>query len=345
MTTRRAVLQGCGALACSTSPFATHFAFGASREQEPLNARLAGDVSPVHDPCIIAANGAYHLFCTGQEADSTGLLPWRVSTDLVNWAVQGKVFDAIPQWARDAIPGTAGLWAPDISLFKGEYRIYYSCSTFGSNRSVIGLVTNATLDPKSPAFKWQDRGLVVESHRGDDYNAIDPNHIVDREGRHWLCFGSFWSGIKMIALDPASGKPAGAKPEFLPLAARPVPEGAPGAVEAPFIVERNGYYYLFASYDYCCRGVSSSYYIVAGRSKDVRGPYLGRDRKSMRDGFGTLILEGNRQFRGPGHCAILRDQAADYLVYHAYNAQNEGKSTLRISPITWTADGWPTATL
>lgn len=303
---------------------------------------LRGDIAPVHDPCIIKANGRYHLFCTGQQADATGLLPWRVSTDLVNWTVQGKVFDDIPQWAAAAVPGTAGLWAPDIAFFNGRYHLYYSCSTFGSNHSVIGLVTNATLDPQAPQFRWQDQGLVVKSVRSDEFNAIDPNHVIDAQGRHWLSFGSFWSGLKMIPLDAATGKPSG-QGTMLSLASRPAPQGAPGAIEAPFIVERDGYYFLFASYDYCCRGVSSSYYIVAGRSRDVRGPYLGRDGKSMLDGYGTVILQGNRQYRGPGHCAVLRDEAADYLVYHAYDAQAEGKPTLRITPIAWTNDGWPTA--
>ncbi|MBB6095422.1 arabinan endo-1,5-alpha-L-arabinosidase [Povalibacter uvarum] len=308
--------------------------------QSPINERLAGNLFPVHDPCLVKEGDTYHLFSTGQAADATGLLPWRTSKDLVNWELRGKVFDAIPKWAQEAVPGTVGMWAPDIIHINGEYRLYYSCSTFGSNRSVIGLIANRTLDSASPDFQWEDRGLVIESQRNDDFNAIDSNVLVDREGQHWLTLGSFWSGIKLFPIDARTGKPRPGEKRKYSLASRPVPDKAPAAIEAPFLIERNGYYYLFVSFDYCCRGASSSYYIVAGRSKSVTGPYVGRDGKSMLDGYGTQILRGDRRFRGPGHNAIFREGSNDYLVYHAYDAEHDGRPTLRIAPVDW-SDGWP----
>lgn len=306
-----------------------------------LNERMTGNVSPVHDPCIIKAGDTYHLFCTGHVGDATGLIPWRVSKNLADWTLHGHVFDAIPQWAQKAVPGTRGTWAPDIAYFNGRYHLYYSCSTFGSNRSAIGLVTNETLDRRSPEFRWEDQGLVIESRRDDDFNAIDANHLADRDGNHWLSLGSFWSGIKLFQLDGATGKVAANGQRKYSLATRPAPEGAPRAIEAPFMIERGGYYYLFSSFDYCCRGVSSSYYIVVGRSRDVTGPYAGKDGKLQMDGYGTVVLRGDRRYRGPGHVAVLRDDSRDYLVYHAYDAQQDGRSVLRIAPIEWTSDGWP----
>ena len=301
---------------------------------------LSGDLSPVHDPCIIKAGGLYHVFSTGQVGDEHGLVAWRTSPDLRHWTWRGAVFDAIPQWASAAIPGTRGIWAPDIAYFNDRFHLYYSVSTFGSNRSAIGLATAAWLDPENPALGWEDHGPVIESHRGDDFNAIDANHLEDADGRHWLSFGSFWSGLRMVEIEPATGKPLeGASP--VTLASRPVPEGAPGAVEAPFIIRHGAYYYLFASYDYCCRGVASSYYLVVGRATRPTGPYLGRDDRRMLDGYGTLLLRGNRQFRGPGHNAVLVAEDADYLVYHAYDASNGGAPTLRIRPLRWTEDAWP----
>lgn len=331
---RRDLLRACLALALAAAP-----AWRANAGSA-LNERLSGDLSPVHDPCMIKAGDTYHLFSTGQRSDATGLLPWRTSKDLVYWKLQGKVFDDIPGWAQTAIPGTAGLWAPDIVHANGEYRLYYSCSTFGSNRSAIGLVTTRSLDPETSDFGWQDRGPVIESQRSDDFNAIDSNVLIDRDGLHWLVLGSFWSGIKLFALDPVTGKPRPGDSRRYSLASRPVPDEAPAAIEAPFLIERDGYYYLFVSFDYCCRGTSSSYYIVAGRSRNVTGPYVGPDGKSMSDGYGVVILRGNRRFRGPGHNAILRDGARDYLVYHAYDAEHDGRPTLRIAPIEW-SDGWP----
>ena len=171
-----------------------------------INERMTGNLSPVHDPCIIKAGDTYHLFCSGHVGRAEGLIPWRVSKDLVEWTLHGHVLEEIPQWAQASVPGTRGTWAPDVAWFNGRYHIYYSCSTFGSNRSVIGLVPNKTLDRESPDFKWADQGLVVESHRDDDFNAIDANHLIDRDGNHWLCLGSFWSGIKLFPLDGATGK-------------------------------------------------------------------------------------------------------------------------------------------
>lgn len=308
---------------------------------DPAGLPLTGDISPVHDPCIIKAGGLYHVFSTGQADSEHGLVAWRTSPDLRHWRWRGAVFDAVPGWATASIPGTRGIWAPDIAFFNDRFHLYYSVSTFGSNRSAIGLATTTVLDPAKPSAGWEDHGPVVESRRGDDFNAIDANHLEDAEGRHWLSFGSFWSGLKILELDPATGRPAGNAAAPVALAARPVPEGAPGAIEAPFIVRRGAYYYLFASYDYCCRGAASSYYVVVGRATRPAGPYHGRDGRRMLDGYGTLLLQGDRRFRGPGHNAVLIDDDADYLVYHAYDAENDGAPTLRIRRIDWTDDSWP----
>lgn len=303
--------------------------------------QLTGEVAPVHDPCIIKANDLYHIFSTGHLGDSEGLLAWRTSKDLVHWELKGSIFEEIPQWVQKAVPGTRGIWAPDIAYFNGRFHLYYSCSTFGSNHSVIGLVTNATLDSQSPDYEWQDQGLALRSQRGDKFNAIDANHLEDNSGRHWLSFGSFWSGIKILEINPETGKPLYGMDKLFSIASRPAPEGAPGAVEAPFIIERQGYYYLFASYDYCCRGVNSSYYIVVGRSEQPTGPYVGSDGKPMTEGYGNLLLRGNSAYRGPGHNAFLRDGNKDYLVYHAYDTAKDGMPTLRIAPVSWSKDGWP----
>jgi arabinan endo-1,5-alpha-L-arabinosidase len=262
----------------------------------------------------------------------------------MTWKREPSVFPAIPAWAKKAIPGTVGIWAPDVSFVGGRYRVYYSVSTFGSNRSAMGLATSASLNPQDPNYGWRDEGEVYSSTRRDDHNAIDPNFVVDAEGKHWLSFGSFWTGLKMFQLDPATGKRmAGSK--LIPIAQRP----SPGAVEAPFIIQRGGYYYLFASYEFCCRGADSTYYTVVGRSRQVTGPYVDADGKSLMKGFGQVVLHGDldktKRWRGPGHVSILRDGPRDYIAYHSYDARNKGIPTLRISELGWSADGWPVAKL
>jgi arabinan endo-1,5-alpha-L-arabinosidase len=303
-----------------------------------LNSQLTGDLT-VHDPVIIREGDTYYVFSTVGK-----YIGIRTSKDLKTWTDAGAVFAEIPAWAKDAVPGTEGIWAPDISFVNGEYRLYYSVSTFGSNRSAIGLATSPTLGAKA---KWKDQGLVVMSTKEDDFNAIDPNFVVDAQGRQWLSLGSFWSGIKLFPLDPKTGKPApGTEPYAI--ARRPAPAGGPAPIEAPFIIPHGGWYYLLASYDYCCKGVNSTYYTVVGRSKKVTGPYLGKDGSDMMQGGGSIFLRADLQeqqrFRGPGHAGAFTDKDGQtYVVYHAYDKQDKGAPKLRIAPVRWDADGWPIA--
>jgi arabinan endo-1,5-alpha-L-arabinosidase len=313
-----------------------------ARAADSLNDRLRGDLSPVHDPCIIRQGGLYHLFSTSQVGEGAGLIHWRTSPDLETWTLAGAVMPQMPDWGPKAVPGTRGAWAPDIALIGDRYHLYYSLSTFGKNRSAIGLQTTATLDRADPAFGWRDDGLVFASKSTDDFNAIDPNLVQGQDGRWWMTFGSFWSGLKQIEIDPATGKPPlGAV--LAPVASRP----RPGAVEAPYVIARDGWFYLFASYEFCCRGTASTYYTVVGRAKEVGGPYLDRDGRGLMDGGGFLVLHADldktRRFKGPGHVAVLHDRGRDYIVYHAYDVQKRGAPTLRIQQLAWTDDGWPLA--
>ena len=198
------------------------------------------------------------------------------------------------------------IWALPINNVGGEFRLYYSVSTFGSNQSVIGLTTNKTLNPSSPDYKWIDQGLVFASTKQDDFNAIDPNLAVDANGDMWMSFGSFWSGIKMRKLDVRTGKLSSDDTALYSLASRPRTAELKAEIEAPFIVRNGNYYYLFVSYDRCCRGAQSTYKIMVGRSDKITGPYLDKTGKPMMDGGATLLLEGNGQ-QGPLRARIKID--------------------------------------
>jgi arabinan endo-1,5-alpha-L-arabinosidase len=300
----------------------------------PPGLELTGRLKQVHDPVIIKAEDAYYLFCTGAG------IPIRKSADLLEWkaAFPALVFAKTPAWALEKIPGATNIWAPDISYYNDKYHLYYSVSTFGSNRSVIGLATNKTLNAQDDDYKWTDEGLVVESTGAENYNCIDPNLILDADGVPWLAFGSFWSGIKMRRLDYATGKPSEEDTKTYALAQRFVNNGS---IEAPFVIHKGDFYYLFASFDFCCRGADSTYYVAVGRSEAVTGPYVDRDGVEMLKGGGTQVTFPTERWRGPGHCAILQDEDADYIVYHAYDAQANGTPTLRINRLAWDADGWP----
>jgi arabinan endo-1,5-alpha-L-arabinosidase len=301
---------------------------------------LEGDIEGVHDPVIARENDTWYVFCTGGRQ---GVIPIRTSTDLRRWTLAGYVFDKLPEWAAREIPKARAAWAPDISHFSGKYHLYYSVSSFGSRDSAIGLATNHTLDPKSPHYKWVDQGLVLRSHEGkDDWNAIDPNLVIESRDRLWLAWGSFWGGIKMRRIDPDTGKLSRDHPEMYSLASRPRQPPIGGSVEAPFLFKRGGWWYLFVSFDRCCRGAGSTYNVVVGRSKQIVGPYHDRAGKLMTDGGGTLVIDATTpDWRGPGHQAVFRDRGRDYLVFHAYHGAS-GRPHLHISTLAW-PDGWPRA--
>ena len=142
-----------------------------------------GDIRQVHDPNIIKAGDTFYLFSTRAG------IAIRCSKDLIHWRLCGDVFAHLPEWAVKDVPGLRGLWAPDVTYFNGQYHLYYSVSTFGSNRSSIGLVTNQTLDPTSDKYRWMDQGKVLSSNTSDDWNAIDPNVVFDEQDQPWLAFG------------------------------------------------------------------------------------------------------------------------------------------------------------
>jgi arabinan endo-1,5-alpha-L-arabinosidase len=314
---------------------------------------VSGDVEGVHDPSIIKDGNSWYLFGTATEPQRDGELPVRCSPDLHHWSRCGYVVPGIPQWIQKESPETQELWAPDISFFDGQFHLYYAFSAFGKNTSGIALLTNKTLDPKDPQFHWVDRGLVLQSKVDDDFNAIDPNLILDKSGQAWLAFGSFWNGINLRKLDRKTGKLSMEDTRLYSLASRerpdnppPAPPGLPPdwqAVEAPFVVHHGNYYYLFVSFDLCCRGTKSTYKTMVGRSRNVTGPYLDKKGKSMTAGGGSPLLVGNRRWLGPGGESILMHRDGDIIVFHAYDAAT-GHPFLQISTLTWNNE-WPSAAL
>ena len=320
--------------------------------QEPTPFALTGDYPSAHDPSIARDGATYYVFTTTR-SPAEGQLPVRCSSDLHTWKNCGTVFAAIPDWIRTASPKTRTLWAPDISFFNGKFHLYYAYSLFGVNTSGIALATNETLDSSSPRYQWKDEGLVIQSTASDNFNAIDPSIVLDKKGRPWLSFGSFWTGIKMREIDAATGKLLASNSRTYALAARVEPAGAapikPGrtadwqAIEAPFVIRHGNFYYLFVSFDLCCRGTRSTYRIMVGRSRHVTGPYTDSAGKRMLLAGGTELLTGNSRWLGPGGESVLQQPEGDYLVFHAYDAIT-GKPALQISTIVW-RDGWPHAAL
>ena len=285
----------------------------------------------VHDPStIVKCDTEYWMFYTGR-----GVPSYR-SKDLMTWEAGPRVFDAAPAWVAEAVPANRNMhfWAPDIIQLDGRYLLYYSVSSFGKNTSAIALATNPTLDPDNPNFKWTDQGIVIQSSPKDDFNTIDPALFADKDGSLWMSFGSFWSGIKLIQLDPKTGKRMSPDSKIHALAHQ-------DSIEAPFIYRQADEYYLFLNWGICCRGTNSTYEIRVGRSDKVTGPYLDKASKDMLGGGGHQLLGTEGVFIGPGHPGIWREGEKYWFSFHFYNRAQGGMSTYAIRPLRWDADGWP----
>jgi arabinan endo-1,5-alpha-L-arabinosidase len=280
-----------------------------------------------HDPSrIIKQGNSYYVYRTSQ-----GIMG-KTSTDLRNWTYSGQVFPGNPPaWTTNAVPGFAGFfWAPDVVLLNGTYYLYYAVSGFGYNVSAIGLVTTTNL----ATGPWTDQGPVIQSNTSNNYNCIDPCPLVDTNGTMWMTFGSYWNGIYLLQLDPATGKRITPNSPLTLLAYN-------SSIEASFLCQHGGYYYLFVNWDSCCQGIDSTYNIRVGRGTSVTGPYLDRNGMDLADNGGSMFLESTARFIGPGQAGIMNDNGTNWLTYHYYDGNNGGTATLGLGPLAWSADGWP----
>lgn len=306
----------------------------ALQEELPRMLPLTGLVFHASCPQIVKQDGVYYMIIMAPH------IVIKSSKDLLHWEMSGTVFgESDPSWLRQEVPGY-GIWAPAAFYVNGQYLLYYCISTLGSQNSAIGLVTNTTLDPKDPAYRWVDRGMVLRSKTGSPYNCIDPNLIGDEEGRYWLNFGSYWGGLYQVEIDPDTGllKNPGAQAEdIVHLARRNVSNGA---VEAPYMIYREGWYYLFVAFN----PMDLSYHNRVGRSRSVHGPFVDRDGREMTKGGGSVVTKGLFELRMPGHASVFLDEDGQHYFVGEY-FRKDSPSIMMISTIVWDKDGWPVTAL
>lgn len=306
---------------------------GPTRTVLAQDVQLQGDLK-VHDPVMIKQGNTYYVYHTGKG------ISIKTSPDRVHWTNAGRVFDETnsPTWWKTDIPNQDGnLWAPDIHYYKGKYYLYYSVSAWMNFNSSVGLATNTTLDPKDPKYKWVDEGQVISyKNGGEKVNVIDPNAFQDKDGKDWLVYGSYQAGLRLVQLDPMTGKLLQDPPQITTLTTK--------LGEGSFIIKAAQYYYIFASRGICCKALNSTYQVVIGRSKDIKGPYLNKEGKSWVDNNYTLFLEGNYEEPGRGHNGFITDHDTTFVVYHAYTRSANGEPRLNIKPVYMDDQGWPSMT-
>jgi arabinan endo-1,5-alpha-L-arabinosidase len=288
---------------------------------------------------IVKCKDEFWVFYTGRG------VPSYHSRNLVKWERGPAVFKTAPDWIAKIVPQNRRMsyWAPDIIKLGDRYLLYYSVSSLGKMTSAIGLATNPTLDPEDSAYHWTDQGFVVRTQEGQEgaaYNAIDPSVFHDSDGRLWLTFGSYWTGIKLIQLNPKTGKRIAPDSKIYSLAYNE-------SIEASYLCRHDDYYYLFVNWGSCCQGPKSTYNVRIGRSKTVTGPYLDKAGADLLHRGGSVFLATtNGPLIGPGHAGTLNAQGKSWFTSDFEgDLRMDGKATLAIMPLRWNADGWPEATV
>jgi len=271
----------------------------------------------IHDPSTIAiSDGRFYVFGTG----GGGL----ISED--GWT-----------WHSGAVRPGGGA-APDIIHIGDRYYLAYGSTGGGLNGGHAGTIHTMwtkTLDPKSPDFKFNDDSVVASSDGVEDCDAIDPSFLLDpTTGRLWLTYGTYFGYIRLVELDPKTGKRVAGN--------QPINVGID--MEASDLIYRDGWYYLLGTHGTCCDGPNSTYNIRVGRSKKVTGPYLDNMGIDMLKGGGKLVVAASGRFVGPGHFGRLDlgDGVEKFSCHYEADLDRSGRSVLDIRPLLW-KDGWPTA--
>jgi arabinan endo-1,5-alpha-L-arabinosidase len=298
---------------------------GTVANNKSLTAKTVSGTVASHDPSTIVKSGVnYYVFTTGDN------IPMTYSTNLVNWTWGASVFTTTPSWITNYVSGfTKTYWAPDVAWFNNRWNMYYSCSTFGSATSAIGLVTAPSIS-QSAGTKWTDRGRVVSSSSSSDVNAIDPSILVDGSNVY-MAYGSWHAGIGVVQITPSTGMPIGTRTI--------VAGGSAASWEAPCLIKEGSYYYMFVNRGNCCQGVDSTYYIVVGRSTSPFGPFVDKNGVKLTAGGGTTVLATQGNYIGPGH--LSRISGTQKGAVHYYDKADSGNPKLEIVYFTW-SNGWPT---
>jgi len=335
----------------------------------PLEPDIPADgiVESCADPSVIRGHDSFwYMYCTtdplNDEDRGPGgdfnfrLIPQLRSSDLVSWEYLGDAFTRgassdrpMPDWADP----TAGIWAPEIDYFNGQYYLYYGVTDVTTEISgepadchadnAIGVATSS-----SPTGPWTDLGRpVIEPRRaGPGCNffwTFDPE-VIQAGAQKYIYYGSYFGGIEVRELsDDGFDAPGDSA----------VPVAIPNRYEGQEVVFHAGYYYLFVSATNCCNGPLTGYSVFAGRSASPTGPFVDREGVSLLAGRvgGTPVLSmnGNR-WVGPGHNTVFTDLEGQWwTIYHAvdrFDPYFEGavgftKRPALLDPIDW-IDGWPT---
>jgi arabinan endo-1,5-alpha-L-arabinosidase len=314
---------------------------------------IAGTVSQwkhfnTHDPTVNKQGEWYYMYST--DASWAGLnkngAEKRRSKDLVNWQYLGNAFNGTPQSAQNFFKihnpkyTDQGIWAPFLFKYKKGYILYYSApgGLANTNYAFIGYATS-----DSASGPWLDHGMITSSYSNSDtINAIDPTVAYDSiSHKLWMSYGSWAHGIFVLELDTVTGgnKDITLKNRGVKICNR----ANGGGQEGSEINYRNGWYYLFVSYD----GLGDLYNVRVGRARTPNGPYYDFKGKGMASGTDNIPMvqapyrfNNHPGWQGTGHCAVYNDNGKYYMFNQGRPGLQPVMFELHVRQIFWLND-WP----
>ena len=280
------------------------------------NPVLAGDYP---DPSVIRVGADFYATATSSEWSPEFQILH--SRDLVNWQIVGDVFPQRPAWS------VGNYWAPEIWQDKGRFYVFYVARKEGGSLCV------AAATAAKPVGPYTDRGPLV----CQDAGSIDPFPVRDERGKLFLVWKEDGNSVGKPTplwaqeLDEKTFKLVGDKHEIL---RNDAASWEANLVEAPYILRRGAWFYLFYSGNACC-GLTCNYALGVARSKTLLGPWEKNPANP--------ILKGNEDWRCPGHGSIVTNEnGRTFLLYHAYDSRETvyvGRQGV-LDEVKWTQDNW-----
>lgn len=273
-------------------------------ETAPTYNNFIGLVPNCADPYILKHNGIYYLYGTG---GADGIRVY-MSTNMVTWT---SAVGATSGYAlhKNHVWGEKWFWAPEVYYLNGKFYMFYSAEekiSVAESSSPLGPFTQ-TVENQKPFHA--------------DIKEIDTHLFIDDNGKKYLYFVRFTNGneiwvaelnddlrsIKETTLRRCIGATNGLQP-WEKSSAEPQPNAKVN--EGPFVIKRNGWYYLTYSANHY---ENPNYGVGYALSKSPLGPWAKY--------AGNPVLIGNSQIRGVGHHSFVNvSDGCQYIVYHSHNS-------------------------
>jgi beta-xylosidase len=269
------------------------------------------------DPHVIHVDNKYYLYGTTHTRGYDAY----VSHDLVNWTNKGLAFD----------DPRRGAWAPDVFHNKrgdGKFYLYYTdnipdAKPGGAHKQIGVAVADNPLGP------FKDEVVLAT-------DAIDAHLFQDDDGAFYLYYVELKGGFKILTQPMADPLTKKGEPKMVIRPTEDWEKISGHVTEGPFMLKRNGVYYL----TYSGTGADSpNYGIGYATAKSPLGPFT--------KFAGNPIAHRGGKVLGPGHhCVIEGPDKKLWLVYHQkWDDRTNFKRFLAIDPLWFDDQGVMHATV